>query len=561
MLSSNIKIIPVTGPHIAGITKVMLLPKDWILNAAVIDFLTGTIKTPIEILEGYQPIELQFLAESYDYDEKPKINKAGSFYEISLSGLINDLDPLILQTLNTYRYHQFAAIIQDKQKRNKLVGDKFAGLIMQFRNSEKADKGGTQQVSIEFNMEMEYPAPFYLLDQAVQHPQLGNVLDLTAVYVLPCIELHWTAVENASWYVLDRSTSPDFSVDIYTVWNGEATTYTDCDISNGVTYYYRIIAQAPGYDNSNPAFAFCSTPGAEDLATPTDFVANFSNPCIETDWADVEHATLYILERAQDADFTNDLALIYQSSDSFYTDCNISEGSHYYYRVTATADGYGPSNPAYADAAWMIYLEEPDLVLDVLGNDSIAATWEAVTGATEYYLRRATNPAMTENAVTIYEGPDFSFTDTGLDPNTTYYYLLIAKDPGYLDSPPDFENATTTDVAPTPSITGIGGSDTGPGGTRTQIFEVGTNITTGQTFYVGVYSHQVIYIAVPGDTPASITAALVAAVNATTEAQWDDVGSAPAHGTNGFPPTASDDGAGQFSLTLNWQNSFAAGAY
>lgn len=127
--------------------------------------------------------------------------------------------------------------------------------------------------------------------------------------------------------------------------------------------------------------------------------------------------------------------------------------------------------------------------------------------------------------------------------------------------------------APTPTPPGpvlvISNTDTGPGGTRTQIFRVTTPIIAGATYRVGVYSVDVTVTAVAGDTPTSIAQKIVDAVNSMTAAQWMAVYSTfdpPAsccYGKEGFKPTGFVGGTSpeyaNFVLKLNFGNQFGAG--
>lgn len=111
-----------------------------------------------------------------------------------------------------------------------------------------------------------------------------------------------------------------------------------------------------------------------------------------------------------------------------------------------------------------------------------------------------------------------------------------------------------------PGITKESETATGVGGTRTQLFRIGDNVNAGNRFQLIIYSHIVTVIAAAGDTPTTIATKLKDAVNGTSLADWNSAGSAPAPGTNGFPPTASSSGP-QLTIVMNWGNSFAYGAY
>jgi hypothetical protein len=88
--------------------------------------------------------------------------------------------------------------------------------------------------------------------------------------------------------------------------------------------------------------------------------------------------------------------------------------------------------------------------ITVVGSDSISLEWDAVTDADTYSLERATNPAgpWTE----VFDGADLDFTDTGLDPETEYFYRLSACNEGGC-SDPSATNSETT-LAEIPAIPG-----------------------------------------------------------------------------------------------------------
>lgn len=68
-----------------------------------------------------------------------------------------------------------------------------------------------------------------------------------------------------------------------------------------------------------------------------------------------------------------------------------------------------------------------------VSTNSIQVNWNAVEHATSYQLLRSLSSDMS-GAVTRYTGSLMGFTDTGLTPNTTYYYQVIASAVGYLSS-------------------------------------------------------------------------------------------------------------------------------
>lgn len=161
---------PVTGAYTVGICSIKIAPREWLTANPIIDFSTGKITTALSFLSGKDFIEISLLQDTYIYDEKPKLNKEGSYFELSISGILNDISAATQQILNTYRYHEMVVIFEDKQKRLRIGGSKDAGMLFQWNNKETSAAGGNQVVSISLDMQSEYPAPFYELPVTFTNP-------------------------------------------------------------------------------------------------------------------------------------------------------------------------------------------------------------------------------------------------------------------------------------------------------------------------------------------------------------------------------------------------------
>lgn len=144
---------------------------------------------------------------------------------------------------------------------------------------------------------------------------------------------------------------------------------------------------------------------------------------------------------------------------------------------------------------------------------------------------------------------------TGLTGGTSYKVNLRVYIGTYFQ---DCSFTTGTTVAPA-TLLETGNTNTGVGGTRTQIAQVGASVVTGDIYQAQVYSHMVSYTAIGGDTPTTVATALTAAINATSEGSWNSASAAPAHGTVGFPPAATSS-ADSITIALDYAHSFAFNA-
>lgn len=121
--------------------------------------------------------------------------------------------------------------------------------------------------------------------------------------------------------------------------------------------------------------------------------------------------------------------------------------------------------------------------------------------------------------------------------------------------------APAPDPTPTTNSPAISiSSNTVSGNIRSEVFTVGSDIVAGNIFNIEVYSHTVAITAIQGDTATLIAQRAVSAINATTAAQWNSAGTAPATGTAGFKPTATYNSGGTFTITLDAVHQFVAWA-
>lgn len=83
----------------------------------------------------------------------------------------------------------------------------------------------------------------------------------------------------------------------------------------------------------------------------------------------------------------------------------------------------------------------PDNFNLVQDGGAVDATWDAVSGATNYVLERAEDSGFTVNLVEVYSGATNSFEDNTVSA-TTYWYRVKAQASGYMDS--DYATDTIT---------------------------------------------------------------------------------------------------------------------
>lgn len=237
-------------------------------------------------------------------------------------------------------------------------------------------------------------------------------------------DLSWEAVEGAVQYTVKRGLTPNGP------FNKIATTklpsYRDAGLSNGTTYYYVVTASNVGGE-SEDSTASTVTP-ITPLGTAMDVTAAGLQDQIELSWLAVDGATSYLIERATASDGSF-AVLAEQADNTKYVDSSVTNGTPYFYRVTAmNEDTKGLASKVIGarslDSADLPVA--PSAVKAMTGGQGRAQlSWGPVEGASAYQVKRSdisgSNYEIVGEKLTA-----LTFVDNGLVDGTTYYYVVTA---------------------------------------------------------------------------------------------------------------------------------------
>jgi fibronectin type 3 domain-containing protein len=185
-------------------------------------------------------------------------------------------------------------------------------------------------------------------------------------------------------------------------------------------------------------------------AAPSGLLATAGNAQISLTWTASAGATGYYVKRAtvSGGPYTQ-VALPATNS---YTDTSLTNGTAYYYVVSAFNSAGQSANSGQASATPAAPLSPPAAptgLLATAGNTQVSLTWTSSAGAMSYHVKRATTSGGPYTQVSAPTATNF--TDTGLTNGTTYYYVASALNAAGESANSSQANATPTAPATPPA--------------------------------------------------------------------------------------------------------------
>ena len=260
------------------------------------------------------------------------------------------------------------------------------------------------------------------------------------------VSLSWTASSGATSYNVKRSTTSGGPYT--TVGNPTGTTFTNTGLTNGTTYFYVVSAvNASGESgNSNQVSA---TPQGVAPAAPTGLTATPGNAQVSLSWTASSGATGYNVKRATVSGGPYTTVNPTPIAATSYTDTPLTNGTTYYYVVTAVnASGESGNSTQVSATPQGVAPAAPTGLTATPGNAQVSLSWNASSGATSYNVKRATVSG--GPYTTVAPTSATSFTDTTVTNGTTYFYVVTAVNASGESGNSNQASATPQAVAPAP---------------------------------------------------------------------------------------------------------------
>jgi fibronectin type 3 domain-containing protein len=252
------------------------------------------------------------------------------------------------------------------------------------------------------------------------------------------VSLSWNASAGATSYNVKRSTTSGSGYS--TVSSPSTTGYTDTGLTNGTTYYYVVTAVNAQGESGNSAQASATPAAAPPPGAPTGLTATAGNQQVALSWGAVTGATGYNVKRSTTSG--SGYSTVSSPSTASYTDTGLTDGTTYYYVVTATSAAGESANSTQVSATPVAAPAAPTGLTATAGNQQVALSWAASSGAASYNVKRSTTNG--SGYSTVNSPTTTTYTDTGLTNGTTYYYVVTAVNAGGQSGNSNQASATPT---------------------------------------------------------------------------------------------------------------------
>ena len=238
------------------------------------------------------------------------------------------------------------------------------------------------------------------------------------------VSLTWSASSTATSYDVKRST---ISGGPYSqIASVTSTSYTDATVTNGTVYHYVVCAVNAAGDSADSADAAVTPdPTITTPAVPMGLAATPGNAQVSLTWSASSGATGYHVRRATTSG--GPYTQIAAPTSTSYTDTSVTNGTTYFYVVSALDSAGESANSAQASAlpaALTAIPAAPTGLSATPGNGSVDLTWSASSGAASYNVKRGTASGGPYTQIMALSST--SYTDGSVNNGATYYYVVTA---------------------------------------------------------------------------------------------------------------------------------------
>lgn len=227
-------------------------------------------------------------------------------------------------------------------------------------------------------------------------------------------KLSWNTVPGAAKYWIYRSTDGK-TFKYYD--STKSTSYTNNSTNIGTTYYYKIKA----VDSSGTTTDYSAVKSIKCTTAAPSLSISRVNGKPKLSWKSVSGATKYWIYRSTDG---KNFKYYDSTTKTSYTNSGAASGTKYYYKVKAVAVVNGKSvASSYSYAKSLVCTPATPNVSITSANGKPKLSWNAVNGATKYWVYRSTDG---KNFKYYDSTTKTTYTNNSTTVGTRYYYKVKA---------------------------------------------------------------------------------------------------------------------------------------
>jgi len=168
-----------------------------------------------------------------------------------------------------------------------------------------------------------------------------------------------------------------------------------------------------------------ATPTGTAPSAPTGVTVTAGNKQVSISWTAVSDATSYNIYWSTTSGVTKTTGTKVTSNTNSYIHPSLTNGTTYYYVVTAlNSDGESSESSEVSASP----ISAPTGVTATAGNKQVSISWTAVSDATSYNIYWSTTSGVTKTTGTKVTSNTNSYIHPSLTNGTTYYYVVTAVD-------------------------------------------------------------------------------------------------------------------------------------
>ncbi len=271
------------------------------------------------------------------------------------------------------------------------------------------------------------------------------------------IRLTWNPVDsNATNIVISRSTNGIIYSSLTSI-SSTLTSYEDTTCNPNTTYWYKIKAKKNSNESSFSNVASATTPPAgTPPSSPTNLTGTIVS-CHQVDlsWNDnSSDEDSFIVERKESSGSYSVIATLPANTTS-YSDTTVSAETTYYYRVKAHNSwgdsGYSNVVNITTPACGTPPAAPTNLTATPASSDTIELSWTDNSDNEDGFRIERKETGGTYSEIATLPANTTSYTDTGLNPETTYYYRVRAYNSFGTSGYSNEAHATTPPAGTTPT--------------------------------------------------------------------------------------------------------------